>query len=374
MKIIIEDAAYGGYGVGRVDGKVIFVDCAIPGDVLEINILEEKKNYSFAEYFKILKSSEIRKESPCPNFQSCGGCSYLNLDYGDELALKKSILKEQLKRIALLDPVPEINIISDKRYHYRSHSSVKCINSSTGFYKRNTNVIIPFPDSGCLLLSKKLTEGLTYFKSNLSGETKIAEDWNGNFFYDNQDNGMVEEKTGRYIYRRNINSFFQSNKFLREKMSDLVCEYSELTKNDEFADICSGCGFFTIPLSKIALSGTGFDIDKKSIENARNNSTLNNCTNLKFFSLSESEINPSKLNVKTVVIDPPRSGISKKGRRTINAINPEIIVYISCNPSTYARDIADFFKNGYELKEITLIDMFPCTFHIEIVSKLVKKS
>lgn len=375
MRIIIDNIAYGGYGVGRIDGKTVFVDYAVPGDQLDVEIYDDRKNFSFATITEILEPSAKRVESPCANFGICGGCSYLNVGYSDEIEFKTSILQDQLKRIASVSDYPEIKIISDERYHYRSHSGIKCDGACCGFYKKNSNNIIPFPDSGCLLISENLIDGIKKLNyAEMRGDLKVAEDWRGTFFYDDLNRIMIEERTGEYRYRRGINSFFQSNKFLRKQMIDLVCSYSELSEGDEFADICAGCGFFTIPLSGKSSNGTGYDIDKESIRYARENASLNNCNGLKFFSVSESDINPVRLNPKTVVVDPPRSGISKKGRRTINAINPEIIVYISCNPSTYSRDIADFIKNGYIPDQITFIDMFPCTHHIEIVSRLVKKS
>ena len=373
MKIIIENIAYGGYGVGRLYGKAVFVDYAIPGDELEIEIYDDKKNYSFANITRILTPSEKRIESPCPNYGICGGCSYLNISYADEIEFKKIILLDQLKRIAKIELYPEINLVTDERYHYRSHSSIKCDKKNTGFYGRNSNNIIPFPENGCLLLANSLVKGIKSLNINDSGsDMKIAEDWRENFFYDKQTSQIIEEKTGDFYFKRDINSFFQGNKFLRKEMSDLVCSLSGLTGNDEFADICAGCGFFTIPLSGIASKGKGYDIDRSSIHFASENALINNCSNLEFFAISEADINPVRLNSKTVVVDPPRSGISKKGRRTINAINPEIIVYVSCNPSTFSRDLVDFVKNGYVLDDVTLIDMFPCTHHIEVVSRLVK--
>ncbi len=373
MKILIENIAFGGYGVGRIDGKAIFVDYALPGDELDIEIYDHRKNFSFARCLDVLNPSEKRIKSPCPNFGICGGCSYLNLNYQEEIGFKKSILKDQLKRIASVELEADIKIVSDERYKYRSHASIKCDGISPGFYGRNSNNIIQFPETGCMLMAQSLTAGIKSSNvKELIGDVKIAENWKETFFYDNTGNEIIEEKTGEFFYRRGINSFFQSNKFLRKQMLDLVCSYSELNDKDEFTDICAGCGFFTIPLSKMASHGSGYDIDKRSIQYANSNASLNKCSNIKFFSLSEADINPVRLNPKTVVIDPPRSGISKKGRRTINALNPEIIVYVSCNPSTYSRDIIDFIKNGYKISEITLIDMFPCTHHIEIVSKLVK--
>ena len=370
MRITIDDTAYGGYGVGRIDGKVFFIDYAIPGDELEIEVYSDKKKFSFGKIVRILKASEKRIAAPCPNFGLCGGCNYLNLNYSHEIDFKKKILSANLQKIASLKEHPVINTVVDERYNYRSHCSIKCDGKSYGFYERASNKIVPFTDSGCHLISENLNKNICALNIYDNPEIKIAEDRQGNFFYEN--NQVLTENVGGYLFQRGIRTFFQSNKFLRGKMSDLVCSYSELSKKDQFLDICSGCGFLTIPLSEIASNGIGYDIDKNSIHFAQINARENNISNLKFFALAESDINPHRVKSKTVIVDPPRSGITKRGRKTINAINPEIIVYVSCNPATYSRDIIDFIKNGYELKEITLIDMFPCTYHIELMSKLVK--
>ncbi len=373
MKIKIDNIAYGGYGVGRINGKAVFVNNAIPGDEMAIEVYDERKSFSFAVCKEVLKPSDKRINPLCCNFEICGGCSYLNLEYSDEIESKIKIIRDHLKRIALIEDKVNINIISDERYHYRSHCNIKCDGIIKGFHSKNSNRIVPFPASGCLLISDKLINGIELLNTrDVAGDLKLAEDWKGNIFNNQDKYSVIEEKTGDYYFRRNVNSFFQSNRFLRKKMSDLVCDYSELTENDEFTDICAGCGFLTIPLSKISSHGTGYDIDHTSIKFAIDNSLLNNCNNLKFFPVSESDINPVRINPKTVIVDPPRNGISKKGRWTINSMNPDIIVYVSCNPSTYSRDIVDFLKNGYKLEKLTMIDMFPCTYHIELISKLVK--
>lgn len=375
MKIIIDRLAFGGYGVGTINGKIIFVNYALPGDELEIEIFQDYKSYSFADYNNIINPSPFRITSPCPNFAECGGCTYLNLSYSNEIKYKKFLVNEQLKKAGSIFQEQEMKIITADRFHYRSHASIKSGKKDTGFFSRNSNSIIPFPNEGCLLLSEILNHGIKQNKfTRHEGEIKISEDKDNNFlFYSTDENiCIIEEQVGEFIYQRKISGFFQSNKFLRKQMIDIVCHYSNLTENDEFIDICSGCGFFTIPLSKFSLKGAGFDIDKNSIASAVKNASLNNCTNISFYNISESGINPARFNPKTVIVDPPRSGITKKGRKTINAMNPEIIVYVSCNPSTFSRDIMDFFKNNYRLAEITLIDMFPCTHHIELISKIVK--
>ena len=374
MRIIIDKVAYGGYGIGKVNGKIIFVNYALPGDELEIEIYQEHKNYSFADFEAIIKPSPFRVKSPCPNFEICGGCSYLNLTYPDEIKYKELLVKEQLIRNGIF-PLSEIKLTSGPRFHYRSHANIKFINMESGFYARNSNKLVPFTDNGCMLLTNILNEGL--MQKGLisgSGEIKISEDKNNSFIsYSGHDpERIITEQVGEFIFKHPISGFFQSNRFLRKSMIDIVCMYCDLTEYDEFIDICSGCGFFTIPLSRLSLKGTGFDIDKNSIDFARGNALLNNCSNINFFTVSESDINPVRLNPKTVIVDPPRNGITKKGRNTIKMMEPEIIVYVSCNPSTFARDVSDFNKKGYSLSNITLIDMFPCTHHIELIGKLIR--
>ncbi len=193
------------------------------------------------------------------------------------------------------------------------------------------------------------------------------------FIYADSDSSLsVDEKAAGISYKRSINGFFQANMFLRESMLEIVKEYSDLEEKDQFIDIGCGCGFFTLNLAGSCAGGFGFDIDKISLEYAKKNALRNKVKNVQFHRLSAADILPHRISPKTVVVDPPRAGITTKGRKTINAISPDVIVYISCNPSTYARDIKDFLKNGYKLDKITLIDMFPGTHHIEIISKLKK--
>jgi len=182
---------------------------------------------------------------------------------------------------------------------------------------------------------------------------------------------IVESEEG-FLFHRDINGFFQANRFLRGEMIRKVTSLSTSDSNSTFLDICSGCGFFTLPLSANAGNGYGFDIDRSGISFARKNTKINGITNVKFFNIPESEIKPHIYSPEVVVIDPPRSGLSKRGRKTVNAIKPDRIVYVSCNPSNFSRDVRDFMKNGYSLENLIFIDMFPCTHHIELISLLTK--
>lgn len=373
-EIEIINVANGGYGIGKINGKTIFVDLGLPGDKLLINIYNTNKNYSFASIRKIIAASPLRVTPACSNFGICGGCSYLNVSYPAELELKTTILKDILKKIAGLpeSELPDIHILSGSRFSYRSHASIKSDGNSCGFYMKESGCLVPFPEGGCLLLNKKLVEYLkTPNLSAFGNEFKIACD-NNNTVIDDTTGSFVNESAGNILYRHDLSGFFQANLYLRDLMISSVIEYADPDRKDTFLDICCGCGFFSLQLARYCSNGYGFDSDKKSIFHAEYNRKVNNILNISFNSISENNIHPYRYKPDIIVIDPPRSGISKNGRKTINAMNVKKIIYVSCNPATFARDICDFIKSGYRLDRLTFIDMFPCTKHIEIITLLTK--
>lgn len=375
--INIENIVYGGYGLGRIDGKIFFVDSGIPGDSVKISIREEHKDYSIAGISEIVKQSPLRVQPECPVYGICGGCSYMHVSYATELEFKRTIIKDQLKRVADITDaeLPSIETVSGSRFGYRSHTRYNTDGSAKGFFRKQSNVIVPFPEQGCLLLSDELNNGIKkYTAVSTDSEVRASSDHKRDVYFSsgNKPVEVTEKECGIY-YRRDINGFFQANRFLRESMIRKVEEFSGLRKKDTFLDICSGCGFFALPLALSSNHGYGFDIDPSSIRYAKKNAKLNDINNTVFYNIPESEIKPHLYEPDAVVIDPPRSGLSKKGRRTVNAISPGRIVYVSCNPSTFARDLKDFMKNGYRLEKLIFIDMFPCTHHIELIG-LLKKS
>ena len=372
QQVKITNAANGGYGVARIDGKTVFVDFGVPGDVLDVEVCRDMKSFSFAEIRAIVEPSPLRVEPLCANFSHCGGCSWQNVSYETEIAFKETILRDQLTRVTGLktESIPHIDIIKGERYKYRSHASVKTDGSVKGFFRKESDSLIPFPPGGCALLHDKLNEGISGLDpSVLMKDTKTAVTPSGEFVYDDGFNELlVTENENGYKFRRDITGFFQANRFLRSAMINRVIEYAEPSGSDTFMDICCGCGFFSIPAAARSARGYCFDNERRSIENAGYNCSLNNISNLVFYVLPESEIHPFRYKPDFIIVDPPRAGISKNGRRTINAINPVRLVYVSCDPSTFARDASDFIKNGYTLDKLTLIDMFPCTKHIEVIS------
>ncbi len=160
--LTIQRYANNGYGIGFIDGKTIFVPYSAVGDVVAVTITRQAKNYCFATIANIITPSPHRIVPQCPAFTHCGGCDFLHITYEDELRLKKELFKNTLNHIGALplDVVPSIELYHSERYHYRSHATLQSDGTHTGFYKKDSHVVEPMPDQGCLLLHEKLNKAI----------------------------------------------------------------------------------------------------------------------------------------------------------------------------------------------------------------------
>ncbi|MBN2160077.1 MAG: class I SAM-dependent RNA methyltransferase [Spirochaetes bacterium] len=367
ITITLEKPVYGGFCLGRHAGKAVLVPFGIPGETVRVSIYDEKKDYSFGRIESPVVARDDRLTPDCPHFEECGGCSYLHVSYENELDMKTAILRESLERIAGLAPdqTPPIDIVSGGRLHYRSHASIKAPGGDPGFYRRGTNDIVPFRGNGCLLLDEELNSRIAAERS--PGDFRAAVEASGRVITSRDNETLVTEREGGITFRRHIGQFFQANRFLRGRMLEIVRRYAGLVGSESFLDVGCGVGFFTLFLSGSAREGTGIDVSRGSIGSARENAALNGIGNVRFRALHSSRVHPSRAVPDAVIIDPPRAGIDRKTRQTLSAIGSRL-VYVSCNPSTFSRDAKDLLRGGYRLDRLTLIDMFPATHHIEVIS------
>jgi 23S rRNA (uracil1939-C5)-methyltransferase len=372
IQVTLEKPVYGGYSLGRHEGKAVLVPYGIPGETVSVAITLDKKDYCMASISDIIEKDAGRVVAGCPHFTRCGGCSYLNVSYERELQFKKMILEDSLKRTAGLSPgqLPGIEGVHAERCHYRSHGTLKARDGKPGFYRKGTNDFVPVGEHGCFLLSKELNAWLNKGKE-FPDDCRVAVDSFSRVITSYQDDPVVRDTECGLRYSRGIGQFFQSNLFLRGRMLEIVKEYSGITGNEVFLDIGCGVGFFSLALAGLSRSGTGIDISGESIRWARYNARQNNVTNVDFRAIPSNRIQPDLLQADLVVADPPRAGIDKKTREMLLAMKPSRIVYVSCNPSTFARDSRDLISGGYSMDRITLIDMFPGTHHIEVISRFI---
>lgn len=369
IKLTIMKAVYGGYGLGFADNMTWFVPYTIPGETVNVSPRLTKKKICFADVTEILIPSPFRNSAECPVFTRCGGCSYLHMDYPTELDIKKSIIKDCLTRLAKLSHFPEIDVISDKRFGYRDNCRVTVKKGIPGFNAQKSNTHIPLPaKKGCLLLDDKLNRFLLKNALN-DGELKTV--LSSDDTISTTEKSEVFHRNNEITFNHTVASFFQANRLLRDSMLDKALNYLNPDKNDRVLDAGCGCGFFSLSAAKRGAGHVhGFDVDTSSIKYAKINAKKNGISNCSFSKASFDD--PIPMDITKAVVDPPRAGLSPKLTGRLLGSKIETIVYVSCNPSTWARDLKAL-SNNYELKEITMIDMFPATHHIEIISKLEKK-
>ncbi len=367
--ITIQRYANNGYGIGYINGQTVFVPYSVVDDVLSVTITQKHKNYSFATITDIITPSPHRIQPQCPAFTQCGGCDFLHIPYEHELSIKKALFINTLLHIGSLtqSQIPEITVLSDNRHKYRSHATVQSDGTVIGFYKKDSHSIHPLPTHGCLLLDQRINEALLSQKWGQS-PIKIAVDANGVICSD--PTSTFTEMEASLYYTRSLDTFFQANKYLRGKMLTLIDELSQ--GYTSFLDAGCGVGFFSILLAR-RMKGVGIDTNVKSIEFAKQNAIYNN-VGVQFYATSLENYHPCQNYHDYVIIDPPRQGISKRGRKTIVAMNPSCIIYVSCNPVTFARDVKSFIDSNYRLEKLYVIDMFPCTHHTEVIGLLTRKT
>jgi 23S rRNA (uracil1939-C5)-methyltransferase len=419
----IESMAYGGSGVGRrEDGKVVFIPRVIPGEKVVAAIKKEHKSYIEAEVKELLEESPYRVTPPCPHFLDCGGCDWQHIMYSEQIALKQGILKSQiLAKIPRMDLSFDNPVISSKEYGYRCHAIVQCTHKDgfdIGFFKKQSNIITSFDQ--CLILNERcqavlnqiremlrehLIAGLDFIEihapmdevlvrafvkgalSNgdldffkrvynivaLSGLSISSMDglWHEHVFGKHLCSYDITVHDRKVVLASSFGGFIQANMFMNQRLVEFVHDSTKGSK--KLIDLFCGAGNFAIPLSFNADEVLAVEQDEGLIKAGADCARRNGCRNIRFINEKAARtlkwLEKEGVPFDSVVLDPPR-----EGARDIAHILPRMkmtkVVYISCNPSTLARDLAILIHEGFRLKILRFFDMFPQTFHIESVSVL----
>lgn len=388
-----------GRGIAKTNGKVVFINNALPGEIVDINIKKEKKNYIEAETKKIIRKSEKRVKSPCKYFDICGGCDIMHLSYKGQLLFKENKVKNIISKYLNIDVKINKIVKCDKEFYYRNKTTFQ-VNKTLGLYKKNSYDIVPIDK--CIISDELINNSIDYLKKlNLKEISKIicrtntkelmiiieTNDRNLNIeslksiassIYLKIQNNYIHIYGKKYIietlnsfkYIVSPQSFFQVNLNTSLKLYDKIKEY--VGKNNNVLDLYCGTGSIGIFVSKDN-NVTGIEINKSAIEDANKNKILNNINNISFIcGDSGKSINELKLNPNIIIVDPPRSGLNKETLNNILKFKSDKIIYVSCNSLTMARDL-NYLRKLYEIVEITPFDMFPNTNHVECLTLLTKK-
>ena len=395
MRVLIDRLNDTGEGIGKINNKIVFIEKTVPGDVVEVENIIKHKSYLEASPSKIIKNSSKRISAPCPYYEKCGGCQIMNLNYQEQLAYKKEKVINIFKKYGDITVNP--NIVFDKEWHYRNKITLQVKQDKLGLFTSKSNEIVEIEE--CLLISNSMNKIIEFIKENikLDGINQIilreADNqhmvvFKGNivdkealklkskvdsiYINNNHIYGTKKITTTLEKYKFNISkdSFFQVNHNQTIKLYNQIKKY--LNKNSKILDLYCGTGSIGIYVSDNCISILGIEINKQAIKDANLNKKINNIENISFKCGDVANIITPKDKYDTIIVDPPRSGLSKKTRKILLEISTNYIIYVSCNPITLVRDIKEL-SSKYELKDITLFDLFPNTYHVESISLLIHK-
>jgi len=413
-----------GRGVGRHDGGVVFIDNALPGEVVRFRPGKKRRKVRQGTLVEILSPSPDRVEPPCPYFGTCGGCALQHFDHDAQLAHKQRQLADNLERMAKVAPEQYMDPVAAAPWHYRRKARLgiryvpKKGGVLVGFRERHKSYITPL--DACLVLDRQLSDllpGLHELVAGLSCYDRIpqievaAADNAAALVFRHlepltaadherlrafaRDRGvrillqpggldsihaleppecepLYYEIDGDVRIRFEPADFIQVNGEQNRKLVALALSMLKPQAGDAVLDLFCGVGNFSLPIAKRAGRVVGVEGEKRLVQRAADNAALNGLDRVVFRTadlyaeeLAGSWIDPA---FNKLLLDPPRSGAMELMKR-IPDIAPERIVYISCNPATLARDAELLVrKHGYRLRRAGIIDMFPHTAHVESIA------
>lgn len=379
MIVEIEKIVHGGYGLTRIANSVVLIPLSVPGDIVDIEFAEGE-GVSFGWIKSIIKPSVYRKEPCCPVFGLCGGCDFENMEYPYELTIKEDILREDLSRIAKMRVAGINRAIKSSEYGYRNHAQFKVgREGEVGFFMKKSHEVVPLPEEGCRLLHRDINTFLKKIRragAFRAGGFRIRTDTMGNIFQKGvrglKDDTYCYQYVNKLKYRLKIDDFFQVNSRVTAQWVDTIESYLNLESDDIVADLFSGSGLITLAVAKKVKAVTGIEINKNAVKDARYNAEWNNVSNVSFVRADAANGLNLVTGVNKIVVDPPRSGLTENIIGAVVSLNPSVIVYASCDTATFSRDLKRFSEMGYELKKVSLIDMFPRTKHSEVVARITR--
>ncbi|MET0379780.1 MAG: TRAM domain-containing protein [Spongiibacteraceae bacterium] len=404
-EVAIERLSDEGRGIGFLQGKVVFVAGALPGEKAKVRVLDEKRNLIEAELIELTARSAQRIEPGCPLFGRCGGCQLQMLDDSAQLAHKQHILAHLLKPVAENMQWEKPLTATPWNYRHRARLAVTAIDGqpAVGFKSANSHQVIPVP--ACPILDARLQpllDGLPQWLAQLSEwrrveEILIAVDANGQLALDwNIQRASPKADAEKFqalaqaagvicgphavlnytvpgsnsAFDFSVRDFTQVNPAINDQLVQRALEWLAPMPADQIADLFCGLGNFTLPLARNAQAVVGYEGSSVMVERARTNAVARSSSaTFEALDLFEKAAQlPDRFN--KVLLDPPRAGAKAVCGQLAQSKQVQCIVYVSCNPQTLLRDLGILTAGGFNLDRAALVDMFPQTGHCETLVQL----
>jgi 23S rRNA (uracil1939-C5)-methyltransferase len=424
VNLTIEKMIYGGDGLGRnPEGKAVFVPFVLPGEEVDITILEEKTGFARATLNRLLQPSPARIEAACPYFGQCGGCHYQHTTYATQLEIKSAILRETLQRIGKFAWTGQILVHSAEPWNYRNRTRMKVRTGeqfALGYHRMSSHNLLEVKQ--CPISSPainrvmqhlwqlgetgRVPQGITEIEVfvdhadaalllevyMLPGDADLSEfvrdmqirvpGIKGISFFtqppgrSSTDLAALKQvfgetalnyQAGDKVLRVSAGSFFQTNRYLvRELVQAVVGDGS----GGMALDLYAGVGLFAAHLAKRFQQVFAVESSPSSTDDLEKNMPRN----VTAVRTTTEQFLPKCHNLRPdlVVVDPPRAGLGEKAATLLASLRVPRITYLSCDPTTLARDLRLFLDGGYRVEEVRMIDLFPQTFHIESMVRLAR--
>jgi 23S rRNA (uracil1939-C5)-methyltransferase len=424
--LTIEKLIYGGDGLARIAGndgrnKAVFVPFVIDGERVEASTVEEKPGFARAGLDNVVEASAQRVDPPCPHFFRCGGCQYQHISYEHQLQAKAAIQLESLQRVAKVTRTEPPIIHASPPWNYRNRTRMKVHTLgefAIGYYRFRSHELLPV--SECPISSPLINRALVkIWELGRAGKIRNVEEIE--FFADADDKRLLIElfaadprgadvhraaesiresmpevagvwafrrqrdeeapaaegnllsgenaltyRTKHADYRVSGGSFFQANRHLMDELVSIVCDGERGTLA---LDLYAGVGLFSLVLAKSFEKVAAAEIAPASADDLHANAPRN-VKSARVTTEDFLQRTPLKQRPDLVVVDPPRGGLGKRVTDALAQLSPARITYVSCDPTTLARDLHALLGAGYKVSELHLVDLFPQTFHMESVVKL----
>jgi 23S rRNA (uracil1939-C5)-methyltransferase len=429
IEIKIEKLIYGGEGLAHHSGSTVFVPYVLPGELVRATPVEEKKKFIRVRVEQLLEPSPARVAPRCPHYSVCGGCDYQHIPYEAQLTYKTEILRESLRRLGRIEWTGAITTHASPPWAYRNRAQwkVRALEADAadaevekarlgiGYFRANSTALCAVED--CSILSPLLLKTLLSLRAALAaGElprqlreieafsdaadskllltatfagfpSRIAEvaekfrtlvpEIESVLLHDPSHErmelsgpGFIMYNTGGIAYRVGHFSFFQVNKFLVEELAREVVDREDPGKLA--LDLFAGVGLFSAPLAKRFEHVIAVEANPAAARDLEANVAGTRAVEVRTSDV-ERFLDRCKERPNMIVLDPPRAGMEPSGLARLARLSPARITYVSCEPSTLARDLAVLREKGYDISEVHLFDLFPQTFHMEAVVRLRRR-
>ena len=399
IKIELTTLTYGGECIGYLpDGRAVFVPGVLPGEEAEVELAEEKNSYVRARLLRVLRSSPKRITPRCGHFGECGGCHYQHMSYADQLLTKQTVVRDQLHRITgIPDPVVEAVVPAQQIWQYRNTMQFHVkTEGRLGFRKHYSSQVVAIHE--CHLPLSPIREfwpRLDFKPSKPERRIEVRCGSNGELLIVMEGNNLLSHgfnpdispsivrmgsKSNHVLagkeslmmdvlglsFKVSAGSFFQVNTPVAEAMIRHLQNHLPLTKKTVLLDLYSGAGLFSRFFAGQVSRTIAIELSSSACSDYAVN--LAEFDNVELYMGAVEQVLPY-LHVQSgvMIVDPPRAGLKRQVLDALISMAPELIAYISCDPSTLARDLRYLLAAGYRLEQVTPFDMFPQTYHVETV-------